>query len=31
MNTQSAILLPEPGSVIDGAAAEAVWFRGYAW
>jgi hypothetical protein len=31
MNTQSAILLPEPGSVIDGATTPAVWFKGYAW
>jgi sulfite oxidase len=34
MPIQSAILLPEPGSVIDGAAAAAaggVWFKGYAW
>lgn len=31
MPVQSAILLPEPGSVINGATAEAVWFRGYAW
>jgi hypothetical protein len=31
MPVQSAILLPEPGSVIDGSQVSAVWFRGYAW
>eukprot|EP00882_Tetradesmus_deserticola_P029306 GHRQ01032812.1.p1 GENE.GHRQ01032812.1~~GHRQ01032812.1.p1 ORF type:complete len:135 (+),score=20.04 GHRQ01032812.1:66-470(+) len=30
MPVQSAILLPEPGSVIDGSRVSAVWFRGYA-
>lgn len=31
MNTQSAILLPEPGSIIDAASTDSVWFKGYAW
>ncbi|WIA42809.1 hypothetical protein OEZ86_008743 [Tetradesmus obliquus] len=31
MPVQSAILLPEPGSVIDASQVSAVWFRGYAW
>jgi hypothetical protein len=31
MPVQSAILLPEPGSVINGSQVSAVWFRGYAW